>query len=307
MKKVLTVLSVLFLLNQADSQVTQEWAARYNGPGNNSDFAYSVAVDGSGNVYITGWTIVGAYADYTTIKYNSSGVQQWVANYNGTAGGTDYAYAIAVDGSGNVYVTGGSVGLETNYYDYATVKYDASGVQQWVRRYDLGGGDIASLIAVDGSGNIYVSGYSGGSGTGDDYATIKYNSSGSQIWVARYSGVAIGGGERPYSLALDGAGNVYVTGESSDSSIHADYATVKYNSSGVQQWASRYNASGTSTDIAYSIAVSPSGNVCVTGSSYTVPTSSDYLTIQYSPTGVLQWARRYGFVPGYPDDALLLR
>ncbi len=116
----------MLFINQADSQVTQEWAARYNGPGNSSDFAYSIAVDGSGNVYITGWTTVGAYADYTTIKYNSSGVQQWVSNYNGTAGGTDYAYAIAVDGSGNVYVTGGSVGIETNYYDYATVKYDAS-------------------------------------------------------------------------------------------------------------------------------------------------------------------------------------
>ncbi|MEO8210711.1 MAG: SBBP repeat-containing protein, partial [bacterium] len=206
MKKVLTVLSVLFLLNQADSQVTQEWAARYNGPpGNNSDFAYAMALDGSGNVYVTGYSVgigTGSY-DYATVKYNSSGVQQWVSRYNGTANGTDYAYAIAVDSSGNVYVTGGSVGIETNYYDYATVKYDASGILQWVRRYDLGGGDIASLIAVDGSGNIYVSGYSLGSGTGDDYLTIKYNSSGSLIWVARYTGVIPVGYERPYALVLD--------------------------------------------------------------------------------------------------------
>ncbi|MEO8665919.1 MAG: SBBP repeat-containing protein [Ignavibacteria bacterium] len=306
-KIIYSILLSLLFLNHAESQVTQEWAARYNGPpGNNSDFAYAMAVDGSGNVYVTGYSVgvgTGSY-DYATIKYNSSGVEQWARRYNGTANGTDYAYAIAVDAAGNVYVTGGSVGFETNYYDYATVKYDAAGVEQWVRRYDNGGGDIASLIAVDGSGNIFVTGYSSGSGAGDDYLTIKYNSSGSQIWVARYGGVFNGGYERPYSLALDGAGNIYVTGESSDSSFHADYATVKYNPSGVLQWAARYNGTGNSHDYAFSVAIAPSGNVYVTGSSTGIGTNADYATIQYSPTGVQQWVQRYNFLQtSVPDEA----
>jgi hypothetical protein len=72
-------------------------------------------------VYVTGSSI-GTNYDYATIKYNSSGVQQWVIRYNGPGNSYDYASSLAVDGSGNVYVTGVSFGSGT-YYDYATIKY----------------------------------------------------------------------------------------------------------------------------------------------------------------------------------------
>ncbi len=83
--------------------------------------------------------------------------------------------AIALDNSGNIYVTGMSYGSATDL-DYATVKYDSSGVEQWVTRYNGPGNDddIAWAIALDNSGNVYVTGESVGSGTYVDYATIKY-------------------------------------------------------------------------------------------------------------------------------------
>ena len=82
------------------------------------------------------------------------------ARYDGPAISTDQATAIAVDGSGSVYVTGRSYGSGPDY-DYATIKYDSSGQQQWVARYDgPDSNDEATAIAVDGSGNVYVTGRS---------------------------------------------------------------------------------------------------------------------------------------------------
>src|SRR5438874_9524145 len=95
-----------------------------------------MAIDAAGNVYVTGNSLgIGTGYDYATVKYNSSGTQQWVTRYNGPANRDDYGNAIAVDSSGNVYVTGWSPGSGTDY-DYATIKYNSTGQQQWVARYN---------------------------------------------------------------------------------------------------------------------------------------------------------------------------
>jgi uncharacterized delta-60 repeat protein len=276
-----------------NSSGVQQWVQRYNGPGNSSDAASSIALDGSGNVYVTGYSRAGSgfgTEDYATIKYNSSGVQQWVARYNGPGNFDDEATSITVDGSGNVYVTGYSWG---SLEDYATIKYNSSGVQQWVQRYDGPPhlSDHAHSIEVDVS-NVYVTGYSSGSGTDYDYATIKYNSSGVQQWVQRYNGPG-NGLDEAFSFAVDGSGNVYVTGGSEGSGTGPDYATIKYNSSGVQQWIAIYNGPGNDVDVAYSIAIDGSSNVYVTGYSWASGTGDDYATIKYNSTGVQQWFQRY--------------
>ena len=272
--------------------VFEEWVARYDGPGNNWDGANAIAIDGVGNVYVTGESNGnGTSSDYATIKYASSGVKQWVARYNGTRNFIDEALDIAVDSSGNVYVTGYSAGSGTYPDDYATIKYDSNGVEQWVVRYNGPGNrdDFAMSIAIDGMGNVFVTGLSTGdeSNYNYDFATIKYNSNGVEQWVARYNGPG-NDYDGAWSIAVDGAGNVYVTGRSYGSGTGSDYATIRYDSSGVEQWVARYNGPGNGEDEAKSIAIDGAGNVYVTGDS-----QDDYATIKYDSSGDEQWIARY--------------
>ena len=296
-------INFLLILN-VFPQVAKEWVRRYDGPGYVFDRAKAIAVDSSGNVYVTGESYGGYETedDYATIKYNSAGVQQWVVRYNGPVNGYDFANAIVVDTSGNVYITGESVGSGQMNYDYATIKYNSSGVQKWVARYNGPGNGIdgAYAIALDSSGNVYVTGGSVGSGTNWDYATIKYNSAGVEQWVKRYNGP---GNEHDSAkaIAIDTSGNVYVTGESD-----YDYETIKYNSSGVQQWAARYNSPGNYWDSAVAIALDSSGNVYVTGWSYGPGTDSDYATTKYNSAGIQQWVARYNGPGNYYDSAVAI-
>jgi len=279
-----------------------QWAARFdNGPGSHDDeTATAIAVDAAGNVYITGKGLgASSNFDYVTIKYASNGAQLWVARYNGPGNGDDAPAGIALDNAANVYMTGTSFGSGTQD-DYATVKYNTAGVEQWVMRYNGPDNsfDDAVAIAVDGSGNIHVTGTSNGTVTFGDYATIKYNSAGAQQWVRRYNGPSSSPGEDAAGLALDGAGNVYVTGTSQGVSTEEDYATVKYNAAGVQQWVARFNGPDNDFDEAAAIVVDGAGNVYVTGTSASSTTFVDYATIKYSPaSGSEQWVARYNSGP----------
>lgn len=266
-----------------DSSGQQQWVARYNGPANSDDEAYGIAVDSSGNVYVTGYSAgSGTSNDYATVKYDSFGQQRWVARYDGPTSADDYANAIAIDASGNVYVTGFS---DNSGFDYATVKYDNSGEQQWVARYNgpANDDDEAGALTVDALGNVYVTGYSVGSGTQEDYATIKYDAAGTEEWVARYNGQA-NLNDDARAVAVDSSGNVYVAGWSVGSGSGYDYATVKYDSSGTEQWVARYDGPASVDDQSYAVAIDASGNVCVTGySTVDVKTGlTDYATIKYS-------------------------
>jgi uncharacterized delta-60 repeat protein len=266
------------------------WTRRYDGLVNGSNYANGLAIDINGNVYVTGGSPgMGSYTDYATIKYNTDGEEKWVARYNGPGNGWDWALAVSVDSAENVFVTGSSYGGSLSAYDYATIKYDSAGEQQWEARYTMPeyGEDEGTDLVLSGDGGVYVTGFSDGAGTGDDYATMKYDANGRLQWVRRYNGLH-DFDDKAVSLHADSDGGVYVTGRSCDQ-FGDEYATVKYNSNGVQQWVARYNGPAHS-DIATGLDLDTYGNVYVTGLSLGASqTNYDFATIKYSQPAVPNW------------------
>ncbi|MBK8553974.1 MAG: SBBP repeat-containing protein [Ignavibacteria bacterium] len=281
------------------TNINAQWTKLYNGTGDAEDRANYITVDNKKNTYVTGSSKgIGSNYDYLSIKYDSNGVLKWSQRYNGPGNDIDHPTDIEVDTSGNVYVTGYSIGIGTDY-DYATVKYNSNGVMQWTQRFNGADSlyDKATGLSIDNMGNIIVTGYVGISFQ-SNFMTIKYNSNGVVQWSKSYNGTGNYIDNANY-VVTDASGNVYVTGTSYGLDSEYDFLTIKYNSSGTLLWSSRGNGTGNTYDEAKKVVVDDSGNVYVTGDSYGAGTLSDYLTAKYNSAGVIQWSHRYDEANNY--------
>lgn len=232
-----------------------QWQRRLAGS-NVSTYVGGIAVDTSGNVYVSGGDYDNAYSATGAViaKYNSSGTLQWKK----AVFGSGQNYSTAVDTSGNVYLCGPSYNAGNCFI---IRKYNTSGALQWQRNLGGGGTGVNGTgysIAVDISGNAYVCGYSNASGSGDDIQIAKYDTSGTIQWQRYLSGST----DRGYSIAVDGSGNCYVCGQSNASGQY-DIQLAKYNTSGTIQWQRRLG--GTGEDVGYGIAASSDGTIYVRG------------------------------------------
>jgi hypothetical protein len=281
--------------------------------GNDQDYGQGIAVDASGNAYVIGTTFStnfpmanarqpasgGGMSDVFVSKLNASGNALVYSTYLGGSD-EDVGAGIAIDGAGNAYVAGHTVSnnfptvaplqsVHTGVYDGFVAKLDASGGSLLYSTY-LGGSAGAQVraIAVDGSGNAYVTGltYStnfpvvaapqptfGGGSFGDAFVS-KLNAAGNALAYSTYLG---GNGEEDgRGIAVDGAGNATVvglTGSSNFPTVNALYPT----SSGIQDaFVTRLNAAGNAVtystylggsgyDQANAVAVDASGNAYVIG------------------------------------------
>lgn len=297
-KTLLFSVASLFCCLTGFSQVNIQWQARYTsgGTGNIIEQAKDVATDASGNVYVCGTGKgSGGTFDYVVVKYNATGSQQWVQYYDGAGAGYDDCRAIAVDGNGNVIVTGWSDGGSGNY-NAVTVKYNSSGVQQWVNSFNgttAGGSDEGNDVCVDAAGNIYVAGATdNATSASTDYEVLVYTPAGAQTYSKRYDG-ANSGIDQAKKISVDTSGNFYVTGQSYSNSSGFDIVTRKYNSAGTVVWTNTYSNAANGDDFPKDMIVNLSGEVFITG--YTLVSgviNYDCLTMKIPSSGTSQtWVK----------------
>ncbi|MCK4506777.1 MAG: SBBP repeat-containing protein [Candidatus Aegiribacteria sp.] len=263
-----------------DSDGNEIWVSTFDGPAGNDDMPYSMYVDDNTNVYIAGSTTCeGLNLDACTIKYDSEGNELWTSFHDGSTSNWDVAKAIAVDDTGNVFITGQGDGGDQIF----TIKYDDTGNEQWVT--ESNGYNAADLVvAPDGCPCLTGSCHGAGS---DDILTVKYDPvTGAEIWSVTFNGSNnnLDGG---YCITVDSAGNIYVGGSCMCNTTGQDMCTIAYDSDGNESWVMTYGYCDTWPDIAQTVIVDPFENVYVTGYSLVYsPSNWDWTTIKYNQESV---------------------
>jgi len=292
------------LITKHDEQGNELWAASGGGPGN--DRGNSVSTDAAGNVYVTG-VYSGTVATFGNfilnssstninpstmfvVKYNNLGAIQWAATASGL--GNSSGIAIYADASGNAYITGsfesnlviGSTTLTaTMPGDCFIIKYNTSGIPQWVKAFHNISPNFTHGLCTDQNQNVFVTGYFTGpsfslgthtiTNSGHTYLS-KFDPSGNVLWLKGLDGPSF---SLPAmnGIAADQSGNCLLTGYFYGSSLVAGTTTlnnngtidkmylVKYDPSGNLLWAK--TEGGTSLSRGQGLALDSQGNSYVQG------------------------------------------
>lgn len=328
------------------SNGTHQWSKRFGDV--STDFGFSVAFDASGNVILSGsfsgsvdfgggLLASAGLEDIFVVKLDAAGTHLWSQRHGSTT--ADQANAIAVDGAGNVVVAGRFQGtvdfgggplVSAGGNDVFVTKRDPNGTHLWSNRYGAVLGQAANDVAVDPTNNdVIVAGFfessvdfGGGviaSAGFVDAFVARYNSSGAHVWSDGFGGT---GSETATGVAVDGAGNVHITGSFSStadfggtplvSAGSSDSYAAKYNASGAHLWSRGFG--GVGIDGGNSIDVDDADNTVITGTfNNTVNFGggplvsqglSDIFLAKYGPAGDHEWSQRFGSTGSDNGNAL---
>ena len=306
-------------LIKSDTNGNKQWIRQF---GTNAlDRSSGISVDNSGNTYVTGYTegnldgnVNQGGSDIILVKYDTNGNKLWRKQFGSEKG--DDANGIAVDNSDNIYITGYTEGnldgnINQGRSDIFLVKYDTNGNKQWTTQLGTNEVDSGNGVAVDNSGNIYVTGYTNGNLDGNvnqggsDIFLAKYDTNGNKQWTTQLG--AKGYNNRSYdvgnSVSVDNSENIYVTGYTqwnfgSITLGSNDAFLIKYDTKGNQQWIKQFGSE--KSDIGHGVSVDKTGNIYVSGETFgnldgrINQGESDIFIVKYDTNGNKQWTKQLG-------------
>jgi hypothetical protein len=311
------------------------WAKRFGSL--SDDSVRAVSIDSAGNIIVAGYfsgtvdfggviltsvpnPVLGSYvADAFVAKYSPNGSLIWAKGFGGNT--TDYASAVAVDGSDNVFIAvtlqsanatfGTSTFSTAGGDDMVLVKLSSQGAVLWAKRWGGANAEDAHAIAVDRAGDLLVVGNFTSS---TDLGGGSLSGTGGTIFVAKYSGAdgsyrwakAVGAGSGNGIAADPATGNVIFTGTLTNPTDFGGGPTLtggiflaSYDSLGNYKWAETFNSAvipPASGDAGNAVSVDRSGNIALTGSanSTTSVGSGGYFVASFTTSGAMRWSKGAG-------------
>lgn len=264
-KKILNIFSLILLVTNSTISQTftnKIWQQQVANPSTYDNVA--TALCSSGNLITTANNFIGSAEQIHLNCINNGGNVVWQQNVTGSPNKPNFGVDVKTDAAGNIYCIGAY--NSGGDYDYRIAKYTANGVLVWQKFYNGPPGnkdDVPTAMEIDNSGNVYVTGSSWGSGGAlIDFATLKFDNNGNQLWVSRYDNGLI---DAATSMRVDNSGNVFVTGASASNPNNANITTVKYSPVGAQLGVHSFNYPGNGKDLGVQIVLDFIGNVIVTG------------------------------------------
>ena len=284
-----------WLLIKRSPSGARRWIATYDGPSHQNDYLDDVACDQAGNIYACGMSVTSpTSADWVVAKFRASdGKRLWRHLYQGPGanGVDDWAHALAVDAVGDSYVAGGSNDA-ANRSDILVMRLDPQGKQTWVRRVDGAAHltDYAEQIALRG-GIVYVAAQSSPVANETQLVLLRYDTRGHLAWQRAWQAApgtisSIGG------LAVDGAGDAVVAGNSLKGTPFSKAYLVSWSPSGHLRWGSTYWKTTTGESAGFNdVAADGRGRVWAVGSIGTSGSTQDALLVRYRPSGTVAWTQ----------------
>lgn len=309
----------VYLAKYSASGVLQ-WI-RQTGVAGASTIPRSIVMSDAGEIFIAGSTtgnLDGETRTGTTdsflMKYDANGVKQWTKLF-GASSASSTAYKLRLDSSSNLYVIGTTNGdfdghTKAGVTDIFVMKFSSAGVKQWSRQFGGATADaVASGLAVNSDGALYVSGYTNAALDGQSLAgvrdvfLVKYDTDGNRVWTKLFG---VSGAElRSYGVSLDSNGYLYIAGYSTGSydgntrAGNRDALLIKCDSDGNKIWSRQLGVSGVNT-VFNNVEIDSDGQLYLIGytggglDGNTLMGTLDVILIKYDSNGAKQWSRQAG-------------